>query len=58
MQAKITTARFYADHILLRARVCAMPLWKVLSSVTALPLEAFCKPLRQLLALNHSQHSA
>jgi hypothetical protein len=41
MQAKIVTARFYADHILTRAPGLRDAITQGADSVTALPLEAF-----------------
>ncbi|RZI65420.1 MAG: acyl-CoA dehydrogenase, partial [Variovorax sp.] len=41
MQAKIATARFYADHILARAPGVRDSIVEGADSVTALPLEAF-----------------
>jgi alkylation response protein AidB-like acyl-CoA dehydrogenase len=41
MQAKITTARFYADHILCKAGGLRDSIVEGASSVTALPLDAF-----------------
>ena len=41
MQAKITTARFYADHILNKAAGLRDSIVEGAESVTALPLEAF-----------------
>ena len=41
MQAKIATARFYADHILSRAPGLAVSVTQGAASVTALPLDAF-----------------
>ncbi|MBS0316718.1 MAG: acyl-CoA dehydrogenase [Proteobacteria bacterium] len=41
MQAKITTARFYADHILVKAPGLALSIVEGAASVTALPLDAF-----------------
>ena len=41
MQAKITTARFYADHILTRAPGVRDAIVEGAGSVTELPLEAF-----------------
>jgi hypothetical protein len=41
MQAKITTARFYADHILNRATALRDSIVEGAEAVTAMPLEAF-----------------
>jgi 3-(methylthio)propanoyl-CoA dehydrogenase len=41
MQAKITTARFYADHLLIKAGGLRDSIVEGADSVTALPLEAF-----------------
>ena len=41
MQAKIATARFYADHILSKAPGMRDAIVEGADSVTALPLEAF-----------------
>jgi hypothetical protein len=41
MRAKITTARFYADHILAKAPGLRDSIVEGAESVTALPLEAF-----------------
>jgi hypothetical protein len=41
MQSKITTARFYADHILVKAAGLRDSIVEGADSVTALPLEAF-----------------
>jgi hypothetical protein len=41
MQAKITTARFYADHILSKAPGLALAITQGAHSVTAMALEAF-----------------
>jgi hypothetical protein len=41
MRAKITTARFYADHILSKAPGVRDSIVEGADSVTALPLEAF-----------------
>ena len=41
MQAKITTARFYADHLLSKAPGVRDSIVAGAASVTALPLEAF-----------------
>jgi len=41
MQAKVTTARFYADHILVKATGVRDSIVDGADSVTALPLEAF-----------------
>jgi hypothetical protein len=41
MQAKIATARFYADHILNKAPGCATASSNGAGAVTALALEAF-----------------
>jgi hypothetical protein len=41
MQAKITTARFYADHILSKAPGIRDSIVEGADSVTALPLDAF-----------------
>jgi hypothetical protein len=41
MQAKVTTARFYADHILVKAAGVRDSIVDGADSVTALPLEAF-----------------
>jgi hypothetical protein len=41
MQSKITTARFYADHILVKAGALRDSIVEGADSVTALPLEAF-----------------
>jgi alkylation response protein AidB-like acyl-CoA dehydrogenase len=41
MQSKITTARFYADHILVKAAALRDSIVEGADSVTALPLDAF-----------------
>jgi hypothetical protein len=41
MQAKATTARFYADHILSKAQAVRDAIVEGADSVTGLPLEAF-----------------
>ena len=41
MQAKITTARFYADHILSKAPGVALSITQGAHSVTDMALEAF-----------------
>ena len=41
MQAKITTARFYADHILSRAPATRDAIVEGAEAVTALPVDAF-----------------
>ena len=41
MQAKVTTARFYADHILVKAGALRDSIVAGADSVTAMPLEAF-----------------
>jgi hypothetical protein len=41
MQAKITTARFYADHILNKASGLRDSIVEGAESVTAMPLESF-----------------
>jgi hypothetical protein len=41
MQAKITTARFYAEHILTRAPALRSAIVEGAGSVTALALESF-----------------
>jgi hypothetical protein len=41
MQAKITTARFYADHILVKTGALRDSIVEGAASVTALPLDMF-----------------
>jgi hypothetical protein len=41
MEAKVTTARFYADHILAKAPAVRDAIVDGAESVTALPVEAF-----------------
>ena len=41
MQAKVTTARFYADHMLTKASGMRDSIVEGADSVTALPLDAF-----------------
>ncbi|WP_234192735.1 acyl-CoA dehydrogenase C-terminal domain-containing protein, partial [Pseudacidovorax sp. NFM-22] len=41
MQAKVATARFYAEHILVKAGATRDAIVGGAASVTALPLEAF-----------------
>jgi len=41
MQAKVTTARFYAEHLLTRAPAVRDAIVEGAASVTDLPLEAF-----------------
>jgi hypothetical protein len=41
MQAKVTTARFYADHLLAKAGGLRDSIVEGAESVTALPLDAF-----------------